>query len=206
MRPALVLTLIGCCCCVFLARMSITHASPRPPQEAKAPGENQVKAVVNGPVFKHEVEGFGEKDDDARNRAVERACDVVADYLRDTHNETDYKPKAEYLLELKIIPPTNDVSVTNAGLSELPNMKKATLQLQISPESVKKMCNQAREQRAEKRQHWTGLGLAGVVAFLLVAAGYLRLEEATKGYYTGLLRLTALVLLGMAAGLIWTVR
>ncbi len=42
-----------------------------------------------------------------------------------------------------------------------------------------------------------GLGLAGVTALLLVAIGYLRLEEATKGYYTGLLRLSALGLLGM---------
>jgi hypothetical protein len=206
MRPALVLTLIACCCCVFLVRISATDASPQAPQAVKAVGENQTNPPGKSPVFKQEVEGFGEKDDDARSRAVERACDVVADYLRDTHNETDYKPKAEYLLELKIIPPMNDLPVTNAALTDLPNMKKATLQLQVSADSVKKMCNQAREQRAEKRQHWMGLSLAGVVAFLLVAAGYLRLEEATKGYYTGLLRLTALVLLGMAAGVIWYAR
>ena len=44
--------------------------------------------------------------------------------------------------------------------------------------------------------------LGGVVCLLLVVGGYLRLEEATKGYYTRLLRLTAIaVLIGVGVGL-----
>ena len=48
-----------------------------------------------------------------------------------------------------------------------------------------------------QRQHCLGLGLAALVGLLLVGIGYLRLEESTKGYYTGLLRATAV---GMIAG------
>jgi hypothetical protein len=77
------------------------------------------------------------------------------------------------------------------------------VQIQITSDSLKKMREQAREQRVTQRQHWMGLGLAGFIAVLLVAAGYLRLEEATKGYYTGLLRVSALSLLGMVGGFIW---
>ena len=38
--------------------------------------------------------------------------------------------------------------------------------------------------------------LGGALAVLLVVAGYLRLEEATRGYYTKLLRLAAFVRAG----------
>jgi hypothetical protein len=44
--------------------------------------------------------------------------------------------------------------------------------------------------------------LGGVVCLLIVVGAYLRLEEATKGYYTRLLRLTAIgILIGVGAAL-----
>ena len=48
-----------------------------------------------------------------------------------------------------------------------------------------------RQARAAQRQGLAAKGLAAVVAVLLAVAAYLRLEDATKGYYTALLRLVA---------------
>ena len=208
MRPTLWLTLIVCCVVGCMLRCALTEASARP----------QIPVVVSGPgnapatipagqtiIFKADLEGFGEADEDARDRVLENACDRVARYLAETHNETDYKPTKEFLQELKVIPATADIEVTNNALKDLPDMKKATVKVQVTSDSLKMMCDQACQQRVKQRQHWLGLGLASFVALLLVGAGYLRLEEETKGYYTGLLRLSALGLLGMVAGGIWYV-
>ena len=47
-------------------------------------------------------------------------------------------------------------------------------------------------------------GLAAILSVLLVVFGYLKLEDATKGYYTLLLRLTALAVLVGAGLCLWT--
>jgi hypothetical protein len=45
--------------------------------------------------------------------------------------------------------------------------------------------------------------LAGLVALLVVAGGYLRLEEATRGYYTTLLRAAAVAFLALVGAGLW---
>jgi hypothetical protein len=45
--------------------------------------------------------------------------------------------------------------------------------------------------------------LGAAVALLLVVTGYLRLEHATRGYSTKLLRLAAFVALAVAAAALW---
>jgi hypothetical protein len=63
--------------------------------------------------------------------------------------------------------------------------------------------DQLRHQIAQGRQLWLGKVLLGVIALLAAVSGYIRLEDATKGYYTGLLRL-ALVGIACAVGVgIW---
>jgi hypothetical protein len=64
-----------------------------------------------------------------------------------------------------------------------------------------------RQHRAAQRQKILAVVVAGLVALLLVVAGYLRMEDATKGYCTRLLRtaVVAFVALAGAAG-IWLLR
>ena len=104
---------------------------------------------------------------------------------------------------MTVLPATDDIDVTSGTVPNMPEMKAATVQIRVTDDNVKRLCDQARQQRVEQRQHWLGLGLGGFVALLLVGAGYLRLEESTKGYYTALLRLAAVALLGTVAGGIW---
>jgi hypothetical protein len=202
MRSTLWLTFIGVCFAAFVLRTASSDASARPPAQ-QAMVSVTTNATAPDAAFKQNVEGFGETEDDARNGAIEKAVEKVADYLKEKHHETDYKPSPGFLQEHKMIPPTGDIPVTNNPIRDLPNMKKATLEVRVSDENVKLMQEEARQQRVAQRQHWLSVGLAGFIALLLVGAGYLRLEEATKGYYTGLLRVTALTFLGAAAGAIW---
>ncbi len=60
-----------------------------------------------------------------------------------------------------------------------------------------------RQDRAAHRQGVLARVLGGLVAFLAVVACYLRLEDATKGYYTTLLRLAALGLVALVGAGIW---
>jgi hypothetical protein len=85
-------------------------------------------------------------------------------------------------------------------------MQVVHAKLLITRPQFDKMQDQARQDVRQHRQVMLFRVLAGLVALLLVLGGYLRLEEATRGYYTGLLRLTAAVLLLFVAAGLWYAR
>jgi hypothetical protein len=60
-----------------------------------------------------------------------------------------------------------------------------------------------RQERATSRQGVLARVLGGLVAVLAVIACYLRLEDATKGYYTTLLRLAAVAFVALVGAGIW---
>ena len=81
------------------------------------------------------------------------------------------------------------------------NLTDAALR-RLQPEVDRKL-REARDQVQFQRNAVAARVLAGLVALCLVVAGYLRLEDLTRGYYTALLRLCAgAVVLLTVAGLI----
>jgi hypothetical protein len=79
-------------------------------------------------------------------------------------------------------------------------------ELKVDETQVGEWHQKAREKRMTERQGLFARVMAGVLALLVVCGGYLRLEEATRGYYTLLLRAAALaVLVAVGAGL-WLLR
>jgi hypothetical protein len=73
-------------------------------------------------------------------------------------------------------------------------MKVVKMKLTITTEQARAIQKQAQQQRMKSRQWLSLLGLGGLVCLLGVVGGYLRLEEATKGYYTRRLRIAAISL------------
>ncbi len=86
---------------------------------------------------------------------------------------------------------------------------RVLLRVEVSPKELEKIKDKEIEhqralrlERARERQQILVRLLAGIVAVLIAVASYLRLEDATKGYYTTLLRVVAVAFVALVvAGL-----
>ncbi|HEY7328847.1 MAG TPA: hypothetical protein VH592_14485 [Gemmataceae bacterium] len=147
------------------------------------------------PLYHEEFTGYGATELAAREDALRLACDWMQQNLG-----LGWCPKSDYLLDQKMVqfrdpedkqfePPLN-------------NMKVVKMQLDITDNQYFDIHKQAQHQRMQERQKTSLLVLFGLVSLLGVVGGYLRLEEATKGYFTRLLRIAAIgVLVLILAGL-----
>jgi hypothetical protein len=79
------------------------------------------------------------------------------------------------------------------------SMCKVALHIKVP---VAEMIKLDREYRTQLRMFQAGKVLAALVAVLAAVAGYFRLDELSKGYYTGWLRLAAIGFAGGAVGLL----
>jgi hypothetical protein len=145
-----------------------------------APGPAQIK-------LKEQFEGYGLTTNDAKLHALERACDWL-----EANAHLDWKPTPEFLREKDMVrfsEPT-DQEFEKAG-----QMKVVTMQLEITAAQAQEIQKRVRQEHMTSRHSLLARVLGGVVCLLIVVGGYLRLEEATKGYYTRLLRLAAITFL-----------
>jgi hypothetical protein len=74
----------------------------------------------------------------------------------------------------------------------------AQVRVEITGRYLQEVQKLAREERMQQRHLLLARVLVGLVALLMVVAGYLRLEDATRGYYTTLLRVAAVGILVLA--------
>ncbi|WP_435008921.1 hypothetical protein P12x_000173 [Tundrisphaera lichenicola] len=99
----------------------------------------------------------------------------------------DLAPKAE-------APSTEELP----GLEDVYTLHRAGQQLDFSPSNKARIVSTYRRDLATRRMHRMGGGLALALGLLAVMTGYIRADEATRGYYTNRLRLAAVVGLGAA--------
>lgn len=149
-------------------------------------------------LIHEEFTGYGTTEKIAQKDALERACH----WLKESSG-LDWVPDPDYLLLYKMVqfcdPEDKKLVVDDEPMGD---MKVVKLQLEIREYQVLNIQKQAQQQRMKERQKPTLLALIGALGLLAVVGGYLRLEEATKGYYTRLLRLAAIgVLVVIVAGL-----
>jgi len=164
------------------------------------------------------VTGYGETAVAARANALYEAQDWLEHELR-----AELKPgwsvprrllEPAYLEKMGVINVKEADPPSRVPLRDVKDVKDddAAMQQQykvtLTPQYAKAVLKEAREEwvaheqqerqsHAVVRQHVLLRVLGGVLALLLVVAGYLRLEEATRGYYTALLRAAALGVLAM---------
>lgn len=139
-----------------------------------------------------EVEGFGKTAEAAREDALKQAREKVVEHLSQKYGSPVLLREDTLQRMTQEVGPPKEEELPVSGL-----VMKVTLTVQVKPEHVQEWQQQARELRMGERQRVAGLGLGGVVVLLLVVVGYLRLEDATKGYYTTWLRLAAASVLGL---------
>lgn len=173
--------------CLIIGSFS---ASPEP-LSARPPVAEPKKPLVS-----EEFTGYGTTDLAAQKDALERACAWLKD-----QSGLDWSPKAEYLRERKMV--RFSESEDKEFEEPMGAMKVVKMQLEIGVDQARDIQKQVQQQRMKQRQKYSLLGLIGAVALIGVVGGYLRLEEATKGYYTRLLRFAAVgvLLVVILAGL-----
>jgi hypothetical protein len=169
------------------------RAEPRvPPAAAPAPEPTKV------------LEGYypltGEETrEDAGKKAQEDALNKAHDYVvRDLG--LNWNPTVEQLTRAGMVKLEGAPEEKKLGAGEV--VMRAVARVEITSQSHQQLESLARQQRSQHRHVLLARGLAGLVVLFVVVAGYLRLEDLTRGYYTQLLRLAAIgVLAGAAAAL-----
>jgi hypothetical protein len=141
---------------------------------------------------------FGQTQDDARRNALDKGRAKVQQYLDENFpglHDLNWSPTADYLEHIGAVRVDKpmEVELTDLGKGyeavyrvDLTDPKLAAMQ-----ERVNEAQRKALEPVVSERHFLVGRVLAAFVAVFLVMAGYLRLEELTRGYYTTLLRLGA---------------
>jgi hypothetical protein len=191
-----------------LLALSLRTTADRAHAQAAAPGG---AGAARGQYPTWEVKRYGETADDARDLALAAACDEVASYFRrDVPAIGDWTPSQDSLqkknvISLMDVPQLKQIEKPQPDRPEGREAFEARVKVEITPKSLEELSKEAREGRMQDRQSLLARLLAGAVALLLVTTGYLRLEDATRGYYTTLLRLTALGAVAAVGVVLWLV-
>lgn len=148
-------------------------------------------------------EGWGKTLDDARQDAMTKAYGQFLEDLRNLNPPVEWRPTADYLeTQLRNRPQWGE-----EGTQTLPEpvgrMRHVTLTMEITDQDRQEIRRLDQEVRREGRLFFLAKILAGVLVFLTAVAGYIRLDEWSKGYYTAWLRLGAASLVGAAGAAIW---
>lgn len=161
-----------------------------PPRSRPAPGPHAPPPPPRQVMYQHDFEGLGETVQDAQHHALEQARTWMASEV-----PLGWAPDADHAVELLqremvTFDEPREVELPRSGL-----MKVVTAHLTITKRQAEEILQRVRQERSAERSKVLARVLAGLVGLLLVAGGYLRLEEATRGYYTMGLRAVALGLL-----------
>ena len=180
MRISTWLRLLALCLAVGSLPASLFAARPPASEPKKA-------------VFHKEFEGCGSNELAARKDALELACAWLKE-----NSGLDWSPDPQYLQDHNMAQfgePEDKQFEIAKDLTEDGKLKVVKMQLEITDAQARDMQKQAQQYRMKDRQKYSLLALVGAMGLLGVVGGYLRLEEATKGYYTRLLRIVAIVVL-----------
>jgi hypothetical protein len=194
---------LGCLSGMFFAWIFLlVTTAPLPAQARRAPATGAIP--VDRGVPRLTVEGPPQLTlPEAWQAAEAKTMEKLRDYFQDQGLPVAYMPPItelrpllarnwKYKEESKVFPePVNRT------------MHWVTLEIPLVPELRGVLIQREREHRMQERMIWVGRILAGVVVLLIALAGYFRLEEWTKGYYTTWLRLATVGFIGSGVVALW---
>lgn len=143
------------------------------------------------------------KLEDAWDDALDSAVWKVREYLVTRTPPIEWKPTPQFVRKRLVRKHTEEVKkfTSTGGI----DMHQVNLKLTITAEDLRQIEQEDRKFHAEHRLWIVGRGLGGLVLLLGAVAGFIRLDELTKGYITWPLRITALTLGVAGAAAIWFV-
>ena len=181
------------------------QAKAKPPARAEAPDD---KTVWPEETFK----GWGRTQADAEEFALIKAQAKVGEFLREQQPGINWVPYTGFIKKSLVKGESQRLKEFDKELGQGPvgHAECWALTIAITPDTYRTMLRMEREHhlqllRAERevrmgeRMGILGKLLMAVVALLAAGAGYLRLEDWTKGYYTWWLRAAVIGFLGFVA-------
>ncbi|HWG43787.1 MAG TPA: hypothetical protein VN688_13505 [Gemmataceae bacterium] len=170
----------GSLCLIILGLIVISFQAAGSPATVRSGSLDAAK-----PLIQEEFTGYGKTVKEAETDAITNSCQWLEE-----HAGLGWSPDAQYLRLHNMIrsegEPTDEV-FEHAG-----PMKVVKMKLTITTDQARAIQKQAQQQRMKSRQWLSLLGLGGLLCLLGVVGGYLRLQEATKGYCTRQLRIAAI--------------
>jgi hypothetical protein len=160
------------------------------------------KQIAPPPVlFTCEEVGYGSTAKDAEQVGLEKVQGLVAEYLAESRPDLGWTPSATYLRQKGVA--RADGEPEEKEMPNLGKVKVVKVSVKLTSSQLKDIEDAARTNRVHHRQGLALRGLGGVVALLLATLGCLRLEEATRGYFSRVFRgVAVVVVLVIAAGLL----
>lgn len=167
---------------------------------ADAKGDPDLFTGIAGREGQWDVTGLGKTSEDAHQDALDKTSGLVNRYFHEHLPGLKWPISSEFI-ESRLVdasPPKTREFPEPAG-----TMTQMNWHVRITPEHQTLVLQQDRRFRMEHRMIWLGQVLAAVMALLATGAAYIRLDEASKGYYTGWLRLGATALVASAGMSLW---
>lgn len=206
MRPSRWISLI-CLCLLTRATVAYAQAQENGGDRAKRTiivrnGRNIVKTFHPIEDAKHptwSATGYGETEKDAELDALKNVGAEITEYLWGTGISHDWSPSLNDLRGLV----TGEPKTIVKDMEGIGPVRETKLQLEMTPKAYRRLLQQDRQHRAMERISILGKIMIVVVALLVALAGYFKLEDATKGYYTAWLRLAAISFIAAIAAGLW---
>jgi hypothetical protein len=179
---------------------SACRSQPRPGGKGKA--RPAAKAPEPSPSW--EVKGLGEDREAAEKDALEKARTVVTAYLRTRKPPVSWSPPPEYIRERLVVgEPSQGKDEEIRTEKRVYTLQSWTWTVTVAPEEYRLLEKEDRQAKSEERLLLAGKVTGGLVLLLAVLAGYLHLDEWTRGAYTRWLRLALVsAAVGVGAGLV----
>jgi hypothetical protein len=185
---------------------SPSPARAQPPVQAQEPaqaeGSDPAAAVVEDGTARWTVRGAGQTRDDAKEMALKEAHQKVVEYLARQNPPIEWRPTADYVVSARLVKEERSEKKDSPTLGLT---YWSILDVQLGPKAFRDILEMDRQARVLQREILVAKVLAVLVSIFTAVALYFRLDEATKGYYSGWLMFAGLALVGAVSAGVWLV-
>jgi hypothetical protein len=184
------------------------HREPPPPPPEVAPEPPALVAVASGEPADNDanagwITGYGETVTDAEQDAYDKAYDKALAYLHETMPGLQWKPSRKYVQEHWVKDLRHEPSKEITVLGKPQTTQQVSVHVEVTTKDRADIVKQDRHYRVEDRLFLLAKVLGGLVLLLSTIATYIRLDEYSKGFYTGWLRLAGAAAVAAAGALLF---
>lgn len=187
---------------ILLSLLLLTAADAPAARSVRVTRDVVTPAPERQPII-FTVVGEGKTLEDAQEEALETARKRITEKLRSLRPSLGWQPSAGYLREHNMTRVIRQYE-RKSELTGLGLLQGVELEVTVTDRQLRDMLAEDRHERQRDRHVQTFKVLGALLAFGFLFAGYVRLEELCRGFFSGLLKVGLLASLAVVgAGLWW---